>query len=265
MKKSQKPVALVTGSGRGIGAAIALRLAAEGYAVAINATSDDPSRPDGCPTKVRETIEAAGGEADIFLADIGDPAGHRALVDAVVGRFGRIDLLVNNAGVAPSVRADVLEADEGSYDRLMRINLKGPYFLTQRVAVRMIESMREGIVAVPRVVFVTSISAYTSSTNRGDYCISKAGLSMACQLFADRLAEFGIPVVEIRPGIVKTAMTGGVKEKYDKLIGEGLLPMRRWGRPEDVAAAVAAVARGDLDYSAGAVIEVSGGFQLHRL
>lgn len=259
------PVALVTGAGRGIGRTIALQLAADGYAVAINDLADKPDAPDGFPTEVKRSIEAAGGTVDIFLADISDLGAHEAMLDAVLERFGRLDLLVNNAGVAPKVRADILDADAESYDRLMNINLKGPYFLTQKAARRMIDLQKRAIVPRPRVVFVTSISAYASSTSRGDYCISKAGLSMAATLWADRLAEFEIPVLEIRPGIIATPMTSGVTEKYDKLIAEGLLPIRRWGRPEDVARAVSAVGRGDLDYCTGVAIEVSGGFHLRRL
>lgn len=265
MTTHERPVALVTGSGRGIGSGIALRLAREGYAVVINARTDNPDAPDGSPSRLKAQIEAEGGEAFIHLADIGDLATHAPMIEAVIGRFGRLDLLVNNAGVAPSVRADILEADEASFDRLMRINLKGPYFLTQTAVRRMIELRDAGCVPTPRIVFVTSISVYTSSTNRGDYCISKAGLAMAVQLFADRLAPEGIPVIEVRPGIVRTSMTSAVQDKYDRLIAEGLVPMRRWGTPEDIASAVAAVARGDLDFCTGSAIEAGGGIHMRRL
>ncbi len=175
------------------------------------------------------------------------------MVEEIAERFGRLDLLVNNAGVAPRERKDILEAGEESYDRVMRINLRGPYFLTQLAARRMVEWKQAGVVPSPRIVFITSVSAYTSSPSRGEYCISKAGLSMAVKLYADRLAEFAIPVIEIRPGIIETPMTSVVKEKYDKMIADGLLPTKRWGRPEDVAKVVSAVARGDLDYSTGQV------------
>ncbi|HRR86396.1 MAG TPA: SDR family oxidoreductase, partial [Phycisphaerae bacterium] len=178
---------------------------------------------------------------------------------------GRLDLLVNNAGVAPKQRVDILQAGEETFDRLISINLKGPYFLTQLAANRMIAWKKAGRITTPRIVFITSISAYTSSPARGEYCVSKAGLSMAVRLYADRLGEHGIPVIEIRPGIIQTPMTSVVKDKYDKLIAEGLLINRRWGLPEDVAAVVAAVARGDLDYSTGESIEVSGGFNVRRL
>ena len=183
----------------------------------------------------------------------------------VVEELGRLDLLVNNAGVAPKERTDILKADEESFDRVMSINLKGPYFLTKLAADRMIQWKRADKVRHPRIVFITSISAYASSPSRGEYCVSKAGLSMAAKLYADRLAEFGIPVLEIRPGIIRTPMTSGVKDKYDKLIEEGLLPIKRWGEPEDVARVVSAFARGDLDYCTGQAIEVGGGFGIRRL
>jgi 3-oxoacyl-[acyl-carrier protein] reductase len=187
------------------------------------------------------------------------------MIDFIDQRFGRLDLLVNNAGVAPRQRVDILQASEESFDRLISINLKGPYFLTQLVANRMIAWKQAGRIGTPRIVFITSISAYTSSPARGEYCVSKAGLSMTAKLYADRLGEFGIPVIEIRPGIIATPMTSVVKDKYDKLIAEGLLVNKRWGQPEDVAALVSAFAQGCLDYSTGEAIEVSGGFSLRRL
>jgi NAD(P)-dependent dehydrogenase (short-subunit alcohol dehydrogenase family) len=184
-------------------------------------------------------------------------------VDETYKVFGRVDLLVNNAGIAPSIRADLLEASEESFDRLINTNLKGPYFLTQLVARRMLEMHPIGS---PRIVNITSISAYAASINRGDYCVAKAGLAMMTQLFAARLAEHGINVYEIRPGIIETDMTGPVKAKYDKLIlQEGITPIRRWGRPDDVARAVVAVARDLLPFSTGEVINVDGGFHLRRL
>ncbi|MBN1556905.1 MAG: 3-ketoacyl-ACP reductase [Lentisphaerae bacterium] len=262
---SDKPVALVTGSGRGIGRAIAERLAADGFAVAVNAVTVDTANLDDGAFSVKTGIERAGGTAELFQADISEPARRRAMVDAVAERFGRIDLLVNNAGVGPAERKDLLEASEESFERLIRINLQGPYFLTQQVARRMIRWQAEGIVPQPRIAFISSISAYTSSPNRGDYCVSKAGLNMAGRLFADRLGEFGIPVITLCPGIIETRMTRGVKEKYDRLIADGLLVTRRWGRPEDVAGVVASFARGDLDYCTGETIEVGGGLGLRRL
>src|SRR5687767_7618031 len=257
---SPRPVALVTGAARGIGRAIALQLATDGYDVAINYVSSNRQAEE-----LRQTITDAGGRAECIRADVSSADDRGALVDSLKERFGRIDLLVNNAGVAPAQRADLLDATEESFARLIDVNLRGPYFLTQAVAKWMIELRNGNAIPRGRIAFVTSVSAYAASTNRGEYCVSKAGLSMAVQLWAARLAEFEIPVIEIRPGIIATDMTSGVKEKYDKLIGEGLLPQRRWGTPEDVARAVSAFARGDLDYSTGVAIDVSGGFQIRRL
>jgi NAD(P)-dependent dehydrogenase (short-subunit alcohol dehydrogenase family) len=187
------------------------------------------------------------------------------LVAEVAELLGDIDLLVNNAGVAPRQRVDILETGQESYDRLMSINLRGPFFLTQLVARRMIERREAGVDRRMAIVFISSISAYTSSTSRAEYCISKAGLSMARALFADRLAEYDIGVYEVQPGIILTPMTEAVKGKYDKLIDEGLLPQRRWGQPEDVGKAVAGLALGYFSYSTGQIIEVGGGFGLRRL
>ncbi|MDM8006791.1 MAG: 3-ketoacyl-ACP reductase [Phycisphaerae bacterium] len=259
------PVALVTGAGQGIGRGIALRLAREGHVVVINDIAADPANTTQGAYEVKKTVEAAGGRAEVFKADIASADQRLAMIDFIDRQFGRLDLLVNNAGVAPKQRVDILQAGEESFDRLISINLKGPYFLTQLAANRMIAWKQASRIATPRIVFITSISAYTSSPARGEYCVSKAGLSMAVQLYADRLGEYGIPVIEIRPGIIETPMTSVVKDKYDKLIAEGLLVNRRWGRPEDVAGVVSAFARGDLDYSTGQSIEVSGGFNVRRL
>jgi NAD(P)-dependent dehydrogenase (short-subunit alcohol dehydrogenase family) len=190
------------------------------------------------------------------------------LVNETLAAYGRIDLLVNNAGVAPNVRADILDAGEESFDRLININLKGPYFLTQLVARQMIAQVQANMVnsfGLPRIVTISSISAYTASVNRGDYCVAKAGLGMMTALFAARLAEFGINVYEIRPGVIATDMTVGVQEKYDQLIAQGAWPLRRWGQPDDIGRAIAAIARGDLPYSTGEVINVDGGFHLRTL
>lgn len=260
-----KPVALVTGSGQGIGREVAIQLAREGHQVIINSRSADPAQTGSGAYEVKRTIEAAGGRAEVVKADIGDPAGRAAILEFIDSQCGRLDLLVNNAGVAPKERKDILEADEAAFDWLLGINLKGPYFLTQQAARRMVDWKRAGVVAAPRIAFVTSISAYTSSVNRGEYCIAKAGLSMAAQLWADRLAEFGIPVIEIRPGIIDTPMISRVRDVYEKKIGDGLVPARRLGQPEDIAKVVCAFARGDLDYSTGSAIEVNGGFNMHRL
>jgi NAD(P)-dependent dehydrogenase (short-subunit alcohol dehydrogenase family) len=198
-------------------------------------------------------------------ANIAEAADRQRLIDEIVPKFGRIDLLVNNAGMAPRQRLDILETSEISYDEVMTVNLKGPFFLTQQVARVMIEQLQQGVITAPRIVNIGSISAYTSSPNRGEYCLSKAGMSMMTALFADRLAEYGINVYEIRPGVIATDMTSGVKEKYDRLIDEGLTPIRRWGQPDDIGRAVVAIAEGYLPFSTGEVINVDGGFHLHRL
>ncbi|MCK4283480.1 MAG: 3-ketoacyl-ACP reductase [Candidatus Brocadiae bacterium] len=265
MSAETSRVALVTGAGQGIGRGVALQLAADGFCVVINDIVADPSNTESGAYEVKKTIEGAGGRAEVHRADVASAADRQAMMDFVAEELGRLDLLVNNAGVAPKERTDILKAGEESFDRVMSVNLKGPYFLTQRAADRMIQWKRAGKVGHPRIVFITSISAYASSPSRGEYCVSKAGLSMAAKLYADRLAEFGIPVLEIRPGIIRTPMTSVVKDKYDKLIEEGLLPIKRWGEPEDVARVVSAFARGDLDYCTGQAIEVGGGFGIRRL
>ncbi|MFS8087299.1 MAG: 3-ketoacyl-ACP reductase, partial [Acidobacteriota bacterium] len=205
----------------------------------------------------------------VFLpvaGDIGNTQARTAIVEAALAAFGRIDALVNNAGIAPRVRADITEATEESFEELVRTNLQGPYFLTQRVVKHWLAAKYEcRLHGGFKVVFVTSISADTASVNRGDYCISKAGVSMASQLWAARLATEGIQVIEVRPGIMATDMTAGVKEKYDRLIADGLVPQRRWGTAEDVGRAVRAVLEGALPYTTGSVIHVDGGFSMRRL
>jgi NAD(P)-dependent dehydrogenase (short-subunit alcohol dehydrogenase family) len=253
-------VALVTGASRGIGRGIALGLAREGFQCIVNYASNA-----GAAEEVKEQIERLGGSAAIVRGDVGSSEDRERTVNEAYAAFGRLDLLVNNAGVAPAVRADLLEASEESFDRLISINLKGPYFLTQLVARRMIEQVRQGAVAAPKIVNIASVSAYAASTNRGDYCVAKAGLAMMTQLYAARLAEFGINVYEIRPGIIETDMTGPVKAKYDQLLEQGLAPIKRWGQPEDVARAVVAIAKDLLPFSTGEVINVDGGFHLRRL
>jgi 3-oxoacyl-[acyl-carrier protein] reductase len=253
-------VALVTGAGRGIGRAIALELSAAGYAVAANFRADRASAES-----LAEEIRGRGGCCQPLQADIGLAADRERLVQLCAERFGRLDLLVNNAGQAPARRDDMLAATEESFDHIMAVNLKGPYFLTQRVANWMLEQLEKKTIPAGRIVFITSLSAYATSTNRGDYCISKAGLSMAAALFADRLAGRGILVVELRPGIILTDMVACVKDVYDRKIAEGLVPERRWGYPADIARAVRAIAVGDFDFCTGARIDLSGGFQLQRL
>jgi 3-oxoacyl-[acyl-carrier protein] reductase len=263
------PVALITGASRGIGRGIALELAKVGFNVAINYAGNVAAAKQTSADCV--SAGAANGKtirADICQGDVAKTEDRQRLINFVREKFGRLDLLVNNAGVAPDVRADILEASEASFDRLMNINVKGPYFLTQSAAKWMIEQRRDGkssVTLAPKIITITSISAYTASTNRGDYCISKAALSMLTPLYASRLAEHGINVYEIRPGIIATDMTGPVKEKYDKLIAEGLTPIKRWGIPEDIGKAVAAIALDSFPFSTGEVINVDGGFHLRRL
>jgi len=254
---SGTPAALVTGAARGIGKAIAIELARNGHDVAILDVLD--------ADETTKAVESEGRRALTIKADVTKMAAPRKALQQIESRFGRLDVLVNNAGVAPKVRADILQASEESYDHVMNINLKGPYFLTQAVANWMIRQRSQRPDAWLCIVNISSISAYTASPSRGEYCLSKAGVSMATKLWAARLAEYGIGVYEIRPGIIATDMTATVKEKYDKLIGEGLTPIRRWGQPEDIARIVAACAEGRLKYSTGEVINVDGGFHLRIL
>jgi len=253
-------VALVTGAGRGIGLGIAKCLASEGCNIVV------------CDVHEEQTVRGAlddlrnlGADVLYCRSDVSDPEARQEMLSQTREHFGRLDVLVNNAGVAPTVRADILEATEESFERLIRINLQGPYFLTQAVANWMIDQRRldEGFEGC--IVNISSISVTTASPSRGDYCISKAGIAMATRLWAVRLAAFGIRVYEVRPGIIKTDMTKPVTEKYDKLIAEGLLVQPRWGLPEDVGRAVAMLVRGDLAYSTGQVVMVDGGFSLERL
>ena len=256
-------VAIVTGGSRGIGRAIAIALAREGFAVAVNYASNRDAA-----AAVQNEIESAGGRAALVRADVSVAADRQRIVSETLAAFGRIDLLVNNAGVAPTVRADLLESTEESFDRLININLKGPYFLTQLVAREMIKQRTtdHGQRTAPKIINITSVSAYAASVNRGDYCVAKAGLAMMTRLYAARLAEHGINVYEIRPGVIETDMTEPVKAKYDDLIfNKGLTPIRRWGQADDVARAVVAVANDLLPFSTGEVINVDGGFHLRQL
>ena len=257
------PVALITGASRGIGRGIALELAKLGHDLVVNfAGNEAAARQTAADCLAAAKEKGHSIRAEICQADISVSADRSKLIDFTRSTFGRLDLLVNNAGVAPSVRADILEAGEESFDRLININVKGPYFLTQLAANWMVE---QATASRPKIITISSISAYTASTNRGDYCVAKAALSMLTPLFAARLAEHGINVYEIRPGIIATDMTGPVKEKYDKLIADGLTPIQRWGTPEDIGRAVAAIAQDLLPFSTGEVINVDGGFHLRRL
>lgn len=259
---AQEPrrVALVTGGSRGIGFGIARCLAQEGWNLAICGQRQEAAVRD--QLRALESLEA---EVLYCQADVGRREDRLGLVAAVRERFGRLELLVNNAGMAPRVRADILEASEESFEELVRVNLQGPYFLTQAVARWMVEQRRDSAGFRGCIVYISSISATVASTSRGDYCLTKAALSMATRLWATRLAEYGIPVYEVRPGIISTDMTAPVQEKYDRLIAEGLLLQGRWGLPEDVGRAVAMLARGDLSYSTGQVILVDGGLTVPRL
>jgi 3-oxoacyl-[acyl-carrier protein] reductase len=261
-------VAVVTGASRGIGRGIALALAQRGWQVVVNYRGNAEAAE-----ATRQAVEAAGAACLLVQADVATAHDRAQLLTETLARFGRIDLLVNNAGMAPRQRVDLLEVSEASYDEVMAVNLKGPFFLSQAVARQMIAQARvaQAMIAQPvrvvppRIINIGSISAYTASINRAEYCISKAGVAMLTALLADRLAGHGISVYELRPGIIDTDMTGPAKAKYDRLIGEGLTPIRRWGTPEDVGQAVIAIAEGYLDFSTGEVINVDGGFHLRRL
>lgn len=258
------PVALVTGASRGLGRGIALELARAGWSVGINYAGNRAAAEE-CAALCAGVARSPGQRFVPLQGDIAQADQRAALVAGCLAQLGRIDSLVNNAGVAPTVRADLLEAGEESFDRLMGINARGPYFLTQAVARHWLAQRPAPAAKHLSVVFVTSISVHTASTGRGDYCMSKAAVSMGAQLWSARLAGEGIPVYEVRPGIMKTDMTAGVTSKYDALIAQGLVPQNRWGTPEDVGLAVAALAGGSFPFSTGAVIDVDGGFQLRRL
>lgn len=243
-----KPAAIVTGASRGIGRAIATELSRTHQVIATYRGRRDAA----------ESLRDETG-SDIVQSDVSSGADRQALIDYARGRFNSLDLLVNNAGMAPRLRKDVVEAGEESFDELISTNLKGPHFLTQLVAHWMLEKK------AGRIIFITSISAYTASVNRADYCISKAGLSMAASVWAQRLAADGIKVFEVRPGIIRTDMISAVEKAYEEKIAAGLLPQRRMGEGEDVARAVRAITDGLLDYTTGQIINVDGGFHLRSL
>ena len=258
-------VVLVTGASRGLGRGIAVEAAAAGLSVAVtyanNAEAAEETR--------QACAKVAPNPEQRFLTIRGDIADREArfgLIEQTIDAFGRIDALVNNAGMAPRVRADITEMTEASFEELMGVNLQGPFFLTQAVANHWLaNSYAPALVGGFKIVFVTSISADTVSLNRGEYCISKAGLAMASQLWAARLADEHVQVIEVRPGIMATDMTTGVKEKYDTLLAEGLVPQRRWGTPEDVGRAVRAILAGYFPFTTGDVIHLDGGFHIRRL
>lgn len=262
---NKRPVAFITGASRGIGRAVAIELAKQGYDLAGNSRDFGSGRNASGIFEVKQRVEELGATFLPLQGDVSVFADHERMIELILERFGQIDLLVNNAGVAPEQRLDILETTPASFDRVLSINLRGPFFLTQRIAAQMIAQKKQYPDSRPCIIFITSVSAYMSSPSRAEYCISKAGLSMAAAIFAERLSEFGINVYEIRPGIIKTDMTAPVEGKYDKLISEGLIPQQRWGTPEDVGKAAAALANGVFDYSTGLVVEVSGGMNIRRL
>jgi NAD(P)-dependent dehydrogenase (short-subunit alcohol dehydrogenase family) len=255
-----RPTALVTGGTRGIGLGIARALAEEGWDLGLCGVRDDHE-----VAATLEELRRFGGAVDYWMCDLAGPADRARLVAAVRARFGAVNALVNNAGRAPRVRADILDASEQSFEALIRTNLQGPYFLTQALARDQVARRAEDHGFSAAIVFVTSVSAELASINRGDYCVSKAGLSMTVRLFAARLAEHGIPVFEVRPGIIETDMTANVRDTYDKRIADGLVPARRWGQPDDVGRVVRSLLRGDLSYATGSVINVDGGLAVPRL
>lgn len=257
---SNRPVAIVTGSSRGIGRAIAVNLARDGHAVVVNYVNSQQSAED-----VVSQIESSGGQAIAVQANVGVPEDRDELIRLALDEFNRIDVLVNNAGITSQGRRDLLEATEESWDLVFDTNLKGPFFLAQSAAREMIRLIREAVIDRGTIVNISSISAYAVSTNRADYCMAKAAMQMMTSLFADRLAEEKIRVYEVCPGVIDSDMTAPVKEKYDQLIADGMSPIRRWGQPEDVAQAVSTLVSGALGFSTGERINVDGGFHIRRL
>jgi NAD(P)-dependent dehydrogenase (short-subunit alcohol dehydrogenase family) len=258
---NRKPVAVITGASRGIGRAVAIALAGEGFDIAAIARSVDSEGME----HLGPEVEKHGGHFFPVGLDISCTKCQKEVVTNILERYGRIDFLVNNAGVVPLQRNDVLEMSEESYDRVMNINLKGPIFFAQKIAREMIWLKSQITHYNPVIIFITSVSSIRSSVNRAEYCISKAGLSMGTTVFADRLAKEDILVYEVRPGIVKTDMTIKLEDKYNKMIDEGFVPQKRWGMPEDIGRAVASIARGDWNFSTGMVFEISGGLNILKL
>lgn len=254
------PVALVTGASRGIGRAIALELARCGYAVVVNF-----ARNAAAAEEVVQVVRNANGSAIGVRADVADASDRARLVAETLSAFGRIDVLVNNAGITSPGRRDLLDATEASWDAVFGVNLKGPFFLSQAVAGEMVRLIRGGAISQGKIINVSSISAAAGSTDRADYCIAKSAIRMMTELFAARLAEEQIRVYEVRPGVIDTDMTAPVKAKYDSLIVSGAWPMRRWGRGADVAKAVAALVGDFFPFSTGDCLNVDGGFHIRRL
>lgn len=255
-----KKIAFVTGGSRGIGLGIAQHLASKGFDLAINGV-----REESAVEEVLTALRVLGAEVIYCQGDIASVSARTAMLAKIKEHFGGLNVLVNNAGIAPKVRNDILEATEESFDEVLNTNLKGTYFLTQAVANWMVEQKHETPDFEGSIITISSVSATVASVNRGEYCVAKAGLGMMTQLFAARLGEFNIPVYEVRPGIIKTDMTSGVTAKYDKLIAEGLTVQARWGYPDDIGKAVAAIAEGAFPYSTGQVFVIDGGLTLARL
>ncbi len=261
-----KSTALVTGAGLGIGRAIALELAKAGYDIAgVDIEYDPQNSHHRGLREVQQRVEEFGASFLPIQGDISSLEDHKKILELAYSKFERIDVLVNNAGVAPEKRLDILDTTPESYDRILSVNSRGAFFLTQRAARYMIDQVQKDPLYRPCIVFISSISADVSSPSRAEYCISKAALSQMSRIFADRLSEFNINVYEVRPGIIQTRMTEAVKDKYDRKIDEGLIPQKRWGQPEDVARAVVSLAKGSFSYSTGMVVEVSGGMNIRRL
>jgi 3-oxoacyl-[acyl-carrier protein] reductase len=255
-----KKTALITGGSRGIGFGIAKALAGEGYNLAVNGVRDEEGAWEAL-----DALRQLGAEVVYCQGNIANEEDRLAIVETAYSAFGSINVLVNNAGIAPRQRMDILETTPENYQEVLKTNLEGPFFLTQMIANKMAHHKQNNHAFEAAIIFVTSISATVASTNRGEYCISKAGLAMTNLLFAVRLAEYGIPVYEIRPGIISTDMTSKVQEKYDNLFQSGIALQARWGTPEDVGKAVASLTRGDFPYSTGQVIGVDGGMLIDRL
>jgi 3-oxoacyl-[acyl-carrier protein] reductase len=253
-------VAIITGAGRGIGRGISIQLARAGWTIVINDIGkSEPS------AETLELVRQEGSDGMVVLANITLSTDRQRIVDETINKYGRIDLLVNNAGIGPRIRMDMLEINEESMNEVLAVNTIGPYFLTQIVSRKMIELISQKKMSLAKIVNIGSMSAYTSSTSRAEYCISKAAVAMNTLLYADRLANEGINVYEIRPGIIKTPLTEIVKDKYDKLISDGITPIKRWGQPEDIGKAIVAIAEDYFPFSTGQVIDVDGGFHIHRL
>ena len=255
-----KPVAVITGGARGIGLGIARELAADGNRLVLTGTREESS--------IREVLDGlrdSGFEVIYVRGDVSSAADRQSLVNQTLEQFGRVDVLVNNAGITSIGRKDVLDADEEGFDRVFDINLKGPFFLTQLIAREMIRLRDSGELESASIINISSVSAWAVSTNRGDYCMTKTAIGMATQLWAARLAEFGISVYEIQPGVIRSDMTSGVTEKYDRLIEDGLTLQKRWGEPSDIGRAVRTLVRGDLPYATGQVLNVDGGMHIRTL